>query len=118
MATCLRVAAFSLRRYFGEGRERRIAYPILKGGPFVFNIPIKVTETPQSREVGISPESPGPLWMPWPRLAPPSEQTTYPYEREVSPVKAIREFILCRNRDAQDTRCLARFTWNEATQTQ
>jgi len=26
---------------FGEGRERRLAYPILKGGPFIFNIPPK-----------------------------------------------------------------------------
>jgi hypothetical protein len=26
---------------FGEGRERRLACPILKGGPFVFNIPIQ-----------------------------------------------------------------------------
>ena len=35
----------------------------------------------------ISPESPIPLWMQWPRLAPPSEQTTYPYEREVRRLK-------------------------------
>jgi len=35
------------RSRFGEGRERRLAYPILKGGPFVFNIPYDETPLPE-----------------------------------------------------------------------
>jgi hypothetical protein len=40
MATCLRACA--LKRFSGEreGSERRFAYFTLKGGPFVFTLPL------------------------------------------------------------------------------